>query len=107
MKYVAIAIGVIVLVLGLTWVVQGNEFFLYKVFGPAQEQVRREVFEESKAYNDGMAMELDAMRFEYVKAAPEHQAALASVILHRAATYDVDRLPVDLRQFIQELRNKR
>lgn len=104
MKYVAAVFGVIVLALGLMWAVQGNAFFIQQAFAPRQEAVRREVFKESQAYNDGMAQELDAMRFEYVKAAPEHKAALASVILHRAASYEIDRLPSELRSFVEKLR---
>lgn len=107
MKSFLVVVGVIVAILGLAWLVQGNSFFLYKVFAPAQEQVRREVFEQSMAYNDGMAKELDAMHFEYIQAKPEHQAALASVILHRVAGYDVEKLPVELRSFIRDLRSER
>ena len=50
--------------------------------------MRRETFEESKAYNAGMIQELQNMQFEYVKAAPEQKDALASIILHRVADYD-------------------
>ncbi|MBP2653332.1 MAG: hypothetical protein H6Q73_901 [Firmicutes bacterium] len=88
----------------ITWVIQGNDFFLYKTFAPAQEQVRRETFEQSKAYNQGMIQELQNMQFEYIKATDSQKDALAAIILHRAADYDMDNLPTDLRQFIQKLR---
>ena len=97
----------IVAILGVTWVAQGNDFFVYKVFAPKYEQTRREVFEQTKSYNQGMIQELQNMQFEYVKATPEQQDGLASVILHRAADYDADKLPADLRQFIEKLRNER
>jgi hypothetical protein len=97
-------VGFLVIVFGLSWLVQGNDFFLYKVFAPRQEAVRREVFEQSKAYNQGMIQELQNMQFEYVKAAPEHRQALASIILHRAADYDDNKLPADLRTFVRDLR---
>jgi hypothetical protein len=93
-----------VVLLGLGWAIQGNDFFLTKYFAPKYEDVRRETFEHSKAYNQGMIQELDNMRFEYVKASPEHKQALASIILHRAADYDEDKLPSDLRNFIRDLR---
>lgn len=96
----------ILVILGLTWIFQGNDFFLYQVFAPKQEAVRREVFEQTKAYNQGMIQELQNMQFEYVKAAPEHQKALASIILHRAADYPEDKMPSDLRSFIQDLRRQ-
>lgn len=95
----------IIFVLGITWVAQGNDFFLYKVFAPRYEQVRRETFEQSKSYNQGMIQELENMEFEYVKADNEHKDALRSIILHRAADYDVNKMPVDLRNFIQSLKN--
>jgi hypothetical protein len=101
-----VVFGAVVL-MGLGWAFTGNDFFIYKYFAPKQEAVRREVFEESKAYNQGMIQELQNMQFEYVKATPSQQAALASVILHRVADYDEDKLPSDLRAFVQQLRNKR
>jgi hypothetical protein len=107
MKTTAISIGALLGILALTWVFQGNSFFLYKVFAPQQEAVRREVFEQSKAYNQGMIQELQNMQFEYVKATPSQQAALSSLILHRVADYDENQLPSDLHSFIQQLRNKR
>jgi uncharacterized phage-associated protein len=94
------------LLFGVTWIAQGNDFFLTKVFAPKYEQVRRETFEQSKAYNQGMIQELQSMQFQYLQAKPEQQDALASIILHRAADYDMDRLPPDLRSFIQGLKTR-
>jgi len=104
--FMFIACGIFGLFL-VMWVVQGHDFFMYKVFAPAYEQARRETFEQSKAYNEGMKQELQNMMFEYVKATPEHKDALASIILHRTADYDVDKLPEDLRDFIKGLRKER
>ena len=110
MKDAAVVLLVVLLFigffLGLGWLVQGNQFFLYRYFAPQEEAVRREVFEQSKAYNQGMTQKLQNMRFEYVKANPEHKQALASVILHRAADYPEDKMPSDLRSFIQELKRE-
>ena len=97
---------VLVVLLGAMWLLQGNDFFLYRAFAPRYEQVRRETFEQSKAYRQGMAQELDAMRFEYVKATESPKTALASVILHRAADVDPASLPTDLREFIAGLRRE-
>ena len=105
MKLAGAFLGSAVVVLIFVWMMQGNDFFLYRVFAPKYEQTRREVFEQSKAFNQGMAQEIDAMYLEYQKAPPEHKAALRSVILHRAADYDVERLPPHLRQFINDLRS--
>ncbi len=107
MKVFGVVIAALAAILGLTWLLQGNDFFLYRTFAPKYEQVRRETFEQSKAYNQGMIQELQNMQFEYIKADKAQQDALASVILHRAADYDMDKLPPDLRQFIQKLRSER
>ena len=92
-------------ILGLTWVFQGNDFFLYRAFAPKYEAVRRQTFEQSKAYNQGVQQELQNMEFEYVQADPAHKAALASIILHRAADYDESKLSPDLATFIDGLRH--
>ena len=106
-KAIAIGIACVIAFLGLGWIAQGNDFFLYKTFAPKYEQVRRETFEQSKAYNQGMVQELQNMQFSYIQADDEHKAALASIIRHRAADYDLDRLPPDLRSFVLGLRGAR
>ena len=104
MKYVAATILGIALILGLAWLVQGNDFFLYKTFAPKYEQVRRETFEQSKAYNEGMLQQLRQDQMEYIKATSDQKKALASVILHQYAGYDETKLPQDLRDFLNSLK---
>jgi hypothetical protein len=106
-KYVGYGLLCLLGILALTWIVQGNQFFLYKFFAPKTEDVRREVFENTKSYNQGMVQELQNMQFEYIKAKPEQQKALASIILHRVSDFDESKLPSDLRSFIDGLRNER
>lgn len=106
-QWVFTGIGSVIGLLALIWIIQGSEFFLYKTFASRQEAVRRQVFEESKAYNEGMAQEVRNMQFEYAKADAEHQKALASVILHQTAGYDISKLPPDLKFFVEGLRQER
>jgi hypothetical protein len=96
----------LVVVSGVAWIVQGNDFFMYKYFAPKYEDARRQVFEGSKAYKEGMNQELQNMMFEYVRAGTEHKAALRTIILHRAADFDVSKMSSDLRGFIEKLRNE-
>jgi hypothetical protein len=44
------------------------------------------------------------MRFEYIKASPEHKVALKDIIIHRAAEVPEDAIPQDLYNFIQGLK---
>ena len=106
MKISFAIVGGLVAVIGLTWIVQGSDFILYKFWAPKQEAVRREVFEQTKSYHQGMIQELQNMQFEYVKADKTQQAALRSIILHRAADFPEDKMPSDLRSFISNLRNQ-
>lgn len=103
---IGIGLGVVVALLLLGWVVGGNSFFLYRYFAPRYEQTRRQVFEQSRAFNQGMVQELENMQFEYEKAEPKEQAALRSIILHRASGYNMDDpiVPASLRSFIQTLK---
>mgnify|MGYP001573481623 CR=1 FL=1 len=107
MRVFSVVVGVVLLVLSLSWVALGNEFFLYQYFAPKFEGVRRQVFEETKSYNQGMIQELENMQFQYEQADDKHKPALAKIILHRAADYDEARLPLHLRTFINSLRIER
>lgn len=104
---ITVFVALMVAILGVTWIATGNECFLYKFFAPKIEQVRRDTFEQSKAYRQGMVQELENMQFEYIKATPEHKDALASVILHRAADVPEDAMTPSLRLFINSLRQGR
>ena len=109
-KIIGYVVLCLVAVLALTWIFQGNDFFMYKYFAPRQVQVQREVFENSRAFNQGMVQELQNMQFEYVKEKdPQAKAALASVILHRASGYNMNDpiVPADLREFVEGLKQER
>jgi hypothetical protein len=86
-KLLLLWVGALIAFIALLWVLAGNNLAMMKVFAPAAEAVRRETFEESKAYSDGMEKDLLAMQMEYVRANPEHRAALAALIKQRAAGY--------------------
>lgn len=103
MKDIAIGVLALVAVIALGWVLTGNSLAMQKVFAPAREQVRRETFEESKAYRDGVVQEIRAMQFEYLKADDAHKAAMGAVIRHKLAGFPADALPPDLQQFVVEL----
>lgn len=114
MKSCLTGVGIVILlivlsVLGLagSWFAQGNNWFMYKIFAPKYEQVRRETFEQSKAYKTGMVQELQNMQFKYESTKDEEsKAALANIILHRSADFNQNDLPSDLESFIIKLRTK-
>jgi len=109
-KVIGYTLLFLVVVMALGWVVQGNDFFMYKFWAPKQEQVRRQVFEQTRSFNQSMVQELENMEAEYVREKdPQAKAALASIILHRASGYNLEDpiVPPDLRSFIAKLKQER
>jgi hypothetical protein len=106
-KVASIGLGLLLLALSLGWGFQGNEFFMCQFSAPKQEAVRRQVFEQTYSYRQGMIQELQNMQMEYVKATPSQRDAMASVILHRAAGFPEGDMPSDLRDFVTTLRRER
>jgi hypothetical protein len=83
---------------------QGLDFGLFKTFAPKYEQVRRDTFEQSQAYNEGMRRDLENLRDQYLAASdPASKAALRATFIHRAEGYP-NQLPADLESFYQSLR---
>jgi len=108
-KIVGIFLLLFVAGMAIDWIATGNDFFLYKFWAPKQEAVRRQVFEQTRSFNQGMIQELQNMQFQYVQADDAHKDALASLILHRASGYNLNDpdVPADLRSFIQKLKDER
>lgn len=115
---------VILLLVGLGWFLQSNDLAMTAHFAPryatvagererSYEAVRRKTFEESKAYNDGMAQELSSMRYDYIRATDAEKDTLRPIIRHRVAelrsrsdvneAYDKAKLPADLQTFVDSL----
>jgi hypothetical protein len=89
----------------LGWGVTYHELIFQSFFNPKFEDVRRNTFERSKSFRDGSVTELQNMRFEYIKASPEHKKALADIIRHRATEVPEDAMPTDLSTFVNTLSN--
>lgn len=77
---------------------------LSRKYDPQREEIRRQTFEGSRAFREGLAQELQAMQLDYLKGNAEQKAAIASMVLHRVAGVDPNVFPLSLQQFITELR---
>ncbi len=97
--------GAAMILLGLGSIVAVSEVGhrLYQHYAPLNEQIRRETFEQSQAYNEGMLRDLDNLQLQYVKADGPAKDALRAVILERFASYDIGRLPGRLQTFYYSL----
>jgi hypothetical protein len=84
--------------------ISGLDFNIYKFFAPKYEQVRRNTFEQSQAYNEGMRRDLESLRNQYLTATdPAAKAALKATFVHRAEGYP-NELPADLQSFYNSIR---
>lgn len=103
MKTAALTILALAGLLALGWLFLANDTEQQRVFAPKREAIRRNTFEQSKAYNDGVAQDLNGMRRDYALADSTGKAMLAQVIRHRLAGYDTRTLSPDLQQFLSSL----
>lgn len=105
MIVIALILGLFAALMGIGWIVEGNQFFMYQFFAPKYEQVRRNTFEQSRAFNEGMAQELNQMYRDYIHTKDDNEkAAIRSIIKDRVAGYDIDNLNnPQVRRFIQQI----
>jgi len=97
-------LALLILTMGFGWLSAGNDFAMFRFFAPRREAVRREVFEQSKAYRQGMINELRDYQMQYIKGDAAQKAAMATLIIRQADQVPAAVLPADLAQFIATLR---
>ena len=77
------------------------ELGMFKFLAPRYEEVKRQVFQESKEYQHGTIQELDKMRLEHAKTNdPEIRRAIEVRATRMVAEFDKNNLPEDLRSWI-------
>ena len=104
MKDIFAGITGIVVAVGILFGISLLGFESYKFFAPKYRQVDNEVFKQSEQYNDGMVRDLENLQVEYINGDADKKQALRAIILHRFSVYPVDKLPVNLRNFYNDLK---
>lgn len=83
-------------------IIVGWQFGLAKVFAPAYEELRTEVFEESRAHIEGTNLAVARLRLEYLSTENSvHQSILREAILSEVASIDRNQLRPEIRSFIE------
>ena len=98
---ILVVVGFIILGFGLTALDLG----MFKFWAPRYENVKREVFEQTKSYNEGKTQDLAKYKLEYALAKDaESKQAIKMVVVQRFADYQADRLEPGLANFLIQMR---
>lgn len=99
------AIGAIAVTIIITIAIGGRFINLKsnQYFAPKEEKVRREVYEQTRSFNESKLQELTKYRLEYMRAENEDEKqAIAATVRLTFAAYDKTKLPYELQIFIEE-----
>lgn len=109
-KGVAAGLGITVAVCaGITAIAFGTnglDYWINKVFAPANEQVRHQTFECSASHGDGIAREIRQYQDQYGTADTGGRVIIRQRVLQEAEAYTCPDypLPVDVQLFVQSIR---
>jgi len=93
------------IVLGIAVLVGGSfgSLTLYRTFAPQWEDARTDVYRNSKSYVEGTIRDLRKLKREYEKADETQKKALKTIIFQRSDELDYDKLPSDIRVFLDSI----
>jgi hypothetical protein len=72
-----------------------------KYLGTIDQNAQREVYENTKAYRDGVRRDFDELRLGYMNAkTPEDKATVLSIVRHRAEGVPPELVPDDIKKML-------
>jgi len=98
---------VVLIILGMSLTFGGRFFSLEmnKFFGTKEQDVKREIFEQSQSYVHGMSQELGKYYAEYQGATQEDREAMKAVIQVRFSAFDSSNLTSpEMKTFLTNMR---
>lgn len=109
--FVGAIVGIIILMVvaaGLGFVGNGLSFASFKFWAPKQENVKREVFENTQSYVEGKNQDLAKYHHEWLIAKdPEEKGALEAIVRQQFTTIKPSSIQdPDLAQFLRDCMNK-
>jgi|SRR5271166_996856 len=106
MKVVGAAVLGLIALVGLGWFFTANDYAMFKFWAPKYENVKRQVFEQTKSYQRGTEQDLRQDMREMVRESdPQKKQALESMFLHELDGYDQP-LPPDIQAEADQLRGE-
>ena len=103
MKDVFSVIGMIVFAVALIVGGAFGSLAMYRYFAPRWEGARTDVYRNTKSYTEGTTRDLRQLQREYEAADAGHKTALRTIILQRSDEVDRDKMPSDVRRFIESV----
>lgn len=106
MKDVFVSIFVILVIIIGIFALDYSSLMWESFIGPKRENVRREIFEQTKSYNQGQQQELMRLYVEYKRTKdPVEKKAIAGMVRHQFADYSSYNLSSELREFVSTCMN--
>lgn len=103
--YIMLGLVGLVLMIALAFVLELGGLKWKGFFAPKHENVRREVFKETRSYNEAKVQDLARYRLQYKQAEDaESKEAIASTIRIMFADYVADDIPAELYSFLKKIR---
>ncbi len=105
-KVMGLIIASVVVVISLAFVLKLGGIEWYRFFGVKKQSAEREVFKETRSYNEAKEQELLKLRLEYIKEKDTvAKEAIASTIRHKFADYPKSKLDSELlRDFLLKIK---
>lgn len=106
LKIAGLSVGAFVGIVAFIFICGLLSLGYYKFFAPKEENIRREVFEQTQSYVHGKIQDLAKYKKEYEEAESiEDKDAIRSVILVRFAEFDESKIQATaLRSFLISMR---
>ncbi|MFX0135311.1 MAG: hypothetical protein ACFFDN_16825 [Candidatus Hodarchaeota archaeon] len=105
MKKILLTIIGIILFMCVILVLDYSSLLWQQFIGPKRENVRREIFEKTRSYNEAKIQDLVKYMHEYRLAkSNEDKEAIASTVRHMFANYNDKNLSLEMRQFLNQVK---
>lgn len=104
-KLIIIVIVIIAIAVSLMFIFGVVEIQYIKTIGKEKQNAQREVFKETKSYNDGMIQNLIKYKHEYDMADNEHKIIISNTIRLMYAEYDETKIKsIELKEFLKKIK---
>ena len=105
LKWIGGIVGVITVIVAISFGTGLLDLAYFRFFAPKKENIRREVFENTKSYTHGKAQDLAKYFEEYSKADANEKESIRQLILMNFAQFDETKITNNkLRSFLVTMR---